>query len=320
MEEEKPPFVSVLVPVYNRATLIGPCVESALAQSFGDLEVIIVDNASTDRTWSVCEELATRDRRVRIFRNETNVGPVRNIAVCLEKARGHLGKLLFSDDLIFPEFLSRSVPFLEDSDTGLVFTATRVGVLDGETRVDYAWSEEPEVVPTERYLIKALLTNTLPVSPGCALFRTADLRKNLTPDIPSPTISDWLDHGGGPDLLFYLLTASQYKQVAHLVEPLSFFRAHPGSITTSDRTGFLTARYQQARIWFAESRGIAGIVPKLLAREWIDTMIRERKFTSPGQSSARYTRSSSLSKSEALRYAGLAIARKLLSVLGRKRV
>ena len=56
--------VSILVPVFNREELIGDCIQSALDQTFDDLEVVVVDNASTDGTWDVCRTYGEKDSRV----------------------------------------------------------------------------------------------------------------------------------------------------------------------------------------------------------------------------------------------------------------
>ena len=112
------PLVSLLIPVYNRETLIGPCIESALAQTVDDLEIIVSDNASTDATWETCQKYAARDSRVRIFRNCENIGPVHNWARCLAHARGRLGKFLFSDDQIYPHYLERTLSYMNDPRIG----------------------------------------------------------------------------------------------------------------------------------------------------------------------------------------------------------
>jgi glycosyltransferase involved in cell wall biosynthesis len=57
------PSVTIHIPTYNRKDLLVPCIESALAQTFTDLEVVIVDNASTDGAWEICQEFAARDPR-----------------------------------------------------------------------------------------------------------------------------------------------------------------------------------------------------------------------------------------------------------------
>lgn len=69
------PLVSIGFPVYNRATTLGPALDSLLNQTYTNLEVIVCDNASTDHTGDVCREYARRDPRVRYSRNNTNIGP-----------------------------------------------------------------------------------------------------------------------------------------------------------------------------------------------------------------------------------------------------
>jgi glycosyltransferase involved in cell wall biosynthesis len=228
--------VSILIPVYNRELFIAASVESALAQTFPDFELVIVDNASTDRTWGICQALASRDNRIRIFRNDSNIGPVRNWKRCIDEARGEIGKILFSDDLIMPSFLERTVPFFDDPEIGIVITAANI---DG--CVEYMWGGRSGKVTRWTYLRAMMFNGHLPVSPGAALFRMADLRRNL--------FVDFGRDGIGPDLLLLLLTAASYRFVAHVAEPLAVFHDHPGSISRQHRAQ-LGRGYASARLWF----------------------------------------------------------------------
>ena len=196
-----PPLVSVLIPVYNREQLLGPCIQSALDQTVTDLEIIIVDNASTDGTWEVCHQFASRDRRVRIFRNETNIGPILNWQRCFAEARGKYGKILFSDDLMYPTFLEKTLPYMDDPEVGFVFTMAEIGSQPGTGQPAYKWANGSKKLPGSHFVRDALFEGIVPVSPGAALFRLNDLRKNLLLDVPSPTMNDFLSHGAGIDLL-----------------------------------------------------------------------------------------------------------------------
>ena len=99
------PLVTIHIPSYNRKALLIPCIESALAQTFTDIEIVIVDNASTDGAWEVCQEFAARDSRVRIFQNEANLGPGFNGLRCLAESRGQYAKiLLFYQQSLKQEF------------------------------------------------------------------------------------------------------------------------------------------------------------------------------------------------------------------------
>jgi len=68
------PRVSIGLPVYNGERFLAGAIESILAQTFGDFELVISDNASTDGTSEICREYQARDSRVHYLRNETNIG------------------------------------------------------------------------------------------------------------------------------------------------------------------------------------------------------------------------------------------------------
>ena len=267
------PLVSILIPVYNREKLIGSCIQSALDQTVKNIEVIVVDNASTDNTWEICKNYAQKDVRVRIFRNEENIGPVRNCLRCIQEAKGKFGKILFSDDLIKEQYLEKTVPILEDHDIGFVFTKVCIGEIEWEGDIWYEYFTQDALIDTGQYITDCIINvDKVPVSPGCALFRRDDLNKNLHITIPSPTIDDFDKHGAGPDLLLYLLSAVCYKKVAYINDTLAFFRSHPGSITISDRGGYLNKCYLQAKIWFAGQ-----YYPELLEKKLIQAWNAEKK-------------------------------------------
>src|SRR5262245_59916256 len=82
------PLVSIGVPVYNGEDDLPHAVESLLAQSYSNLEIIISDNASTDRTQQIALELAARDRRVRYHRLDRNIGATGNFDRVRDLATG----------------------------------------------------------------------------------------------------------------------------------------------------------------------------------------------------------------------------------------
>jgi len=257
------PLVSIMVPVYNRRELLADCLKSALAQTFRDLEVVVVDNASTDGTWDVCREFAHADSRVRIFRNPENIGPVRNWQRCFREAQGRYGKLLFSDDVMSSHYLEKTLPFLRDPHVAFVFTMAMIGPEPRASRLAYRFDTVTGRFPRHQYIRRALVGARVPVSPGAALFRVSDLRGSLRLSIPSPSIADFEQHGAGIDLLLYLMTAARYEEIAYVAEPLVFFRTHEGSITHSGDLRLADA-YHQARIWFAahtQGRCAAAAVP-----------------------------------------------------------
>lgn len=111
--------VSICIPTYNMAKYLGFAVESALNQSYRDIEVILCDNASTDNT----QELLSRfkDSRLKVFRNDTNIGMIRNFNRCIELSSGEYIKFLEADDLLETDCVSKMVGFADQyPDVGII--------------------------------------------------------------------------------------------------------------------------------------------------------------------------------------------------------
>lgn len=282
-----PPLISVVIPVYNRQDYLEECVRSALNQTFKNIEVIITDNASTDGTWDICRRLASEDSRVKVFRNAKNVGPVKNWLVGLNEANAPVTKILFSDDTLAPTFFERTLPFLDDPSVAFIYTAALVGVSPQSAVIMY--NETRGRRGRIDYLLASLFTSRVPLSPGAALFRTVDLRKNLTWDIPSWNDTPFAQHGAGPDLLLYLLTACEYEHVVALDEPLVFFRAHAGSISI-ERSSTTREAYRQTKAWFTKRYLGLAAACMLVLKEWLLESIHRRQLTSPLTFINRYLR------------------------------
>ncbi len=106
------PVVSILIPTYNYAHFLDETINTALAQTYTDYELLIVDNHSTDNTIEVVTPYL-KDPRVKFHRNETNIGLVGNWNKCLELARGKYIKMLCADDLWDPTILEKYVKVME---------------------------------------------------------------------------------------------------------------------------------------------------------------------------------------------------------------
>jgi glycosyltransferase involved in cell wall biosynthesis len=120
---EKGPRVSIALPVYNGEKYVGEAIESVLAQTFKDFELIVSDNASTDRTEQICREYVDKDRRIRYYRNKKNLGGAKNFNRAFELSSGEYFKWLAADCTIEPEFLERCVDLL-DNDSEIILACT----------------------------------------------------------------------------------------------------------------------------------------------------------------------------------------------------
>ncbi len=246
------PLVSILIPVYNREAMIVQCLRSALAQTYSNIEIVVGDNASTDGTFQVVQDHARQDDRIRCFRNDLNVGAVRNWLKCLEHSTGEYIKLLFSDDWLEPQAVERLlVPILENPEVGFAYSTAEIhDETTGTTLMDFR-QEHGGLMDSFEFL-RGLLTGSpaVPVSPVCAIFRRRDVERGLKLEIPNRLGLDCAQIGFGPDLLLYLHACDQYPKAYYEASVLSHFRGHEGSITVADRARLAGLCYDVAFSWF----------------------------------------------------------------------
>jgi glycosyltransferase involved in cell wall biosynthesis len=119
-------MVTVGVPIYNGERYLADTLRSILAQTFTNFELVLSDNASTDATQAICEDVARADPRVRYIRQPRNIGAPRNYNALVALARGRYFKWSSCNDLIEPQYLAACVPILEARpDVVLVYPRTR---------------------------------------------------------------------------------------------------------------------------------------------------------------------------------------------------
>ena len=137
------PRVTVGVPVFNGEPFLAEALESLLNQTFSDLEIVISDNASTDRTEEICRAYGARDPRIRYYRSDTNRGAAWNHNRVFELARGEYFKWNSADDSCAPEFLARCVAGL-DKDPSAVMACSNVLEID-----EFGEAVKPGFIPSE---------------------------------------------------------------------------------------------------------------------------------------------------------------------------
>ncbi len=109
---ERIPTVSIGLAVYNGEKYLEQAIESILAQTFTDFELILSDNASTDRTEEICRKYAAQDSRIRYHRNEKNIGGANNENQTFQLSRAPYFRLAADDDYLAPEWLAKAVEVL----------------------------------------------------------------------------------------------------------------------------------------------------------------------------------------------------------------
>lgn len=115
MTDKSLPLISIGMPIYNACETLRPTLDSILSQTFGNLEIIISDNCSTDNTQELCLIYAERDPRIKYFRQDLNIGPMANFEFVLNAARGKYFMWAASDDRRSPDFIDTNYQFLESN-------------------------------------------------------------------------------------------------------------------------------------------------------------------------------------------------------------
>ncbi|MEM7330574.1 MAG: glycosyltransferase family 2 protein [Chloroflexota bacterium] len=117
------PKVSIGLPVYNGEGFLAEAIESVLSQTYQDLELVISDNASTDKTEEICRAFAEKDDRVRYFRSEKNYGASWNYNQTFELSKGEYFRWHAADDVLEPYLVEKSVEVLDKNpEVVLVFS------------------------------------------------------------------------------------------------------------------------------------------------------------------------------------------------------
>ena len=140
MSNARRPTVSVGMPVYNGERYLEEALQSILTQTFDDFELVISDNASTDRTGEICRAHAEKDERIQYLSMEQNMGPIENFNNVFRLSTGRYFKWAAADDICGRDYLRQAVE-----------------VLDGEPTVVLAWARttgigehgEPVALPNE---------------------------------------------------------------------------------------------------------------------------------------------------------------------------
>ncbi len=256
------PRVSIGLPVYNGERYLAESLESLLAQTFTDFELIISDNASTDRTEEICRAYAARDPRIRYYREEANHGMAWNFNRVFALARGEYFKWAAYDDLHAPTFLARCVEAL-DQDPDILWCMprfTHVGPAGMPLNEPWTWdvgyAPDAECVapgekaarppdsrhsnsPSRRF--RAVL-----LADGSCLDNYALVRR----EIMARTSLQVPYYGGDKVFVAELCLHGRYRQ---LPETLFFVRAHPeGSgalVTAAEQQHFMNPR-RSARFSF----------------------------------------------------------------------
>jgi glycosyltransferase involved in cell wall biosynthesis len=216
------PAVSVCIPCYRGAAHLGAAIESVLAQTYTDFELIIIDDNSPDNTDEVVAGFS--DPRIRYLKNPRNLGPEGNWNRCLDEARGRFFKLLPQDDLIAPTCLEKQVAVLEgdrESRLALVFCARTILDARDRTVMVRGYPKRQGGIVEAHSLVRQCVrrgTNVIG-EPGSVLFRKEGAARAGRFDASIPYVLD----------LDYWVRLLRSGDAYYINEPLASFRVSVGS-------------------------------------------------------------------------------------------
>lgn len=223
-------MVSLIIPVYNSEQQLPSCIDSALAQTYQDLEILLINDGSTDRSLEICQQYAARDSRIRIVSQPNGgVSIARNRGIA--EARGEYIQFMDSDDHIDPGMVATMVSYMERYDVDLVFcgieerSESGVRVLAPEYTGKIRMEQLRELCPN-------LFHNSGLNSPVNKLYR----RRKILNSFPA-------DLSLGEDLLFNLNYLRNISTIYMTQECLYVYETHEGS---------LNFRYRENSIEIAE--------------------------------------------------------------------
>lgn len=269
------PRVSVVMPMYQAERYVAEAVESILAQTFADFELLVFDDGSRDRSREIVHELAAADPRIRLF-EESHAGYVTWLNRGLELARGELVARMDADDVALPERFERQVRFL-DAHPEVVALGTHALCVDSDGD-----AIEPTAKPLDHEEI-----DRRHLAPGCGgsmiTHPTVMLRRRAALEAggyrPEAVLVD--------DLELFLRLAERGR-LANLPDVLLHYRIHPESVGVLRRAEQIQAvarvvREACRRRGVAVPEGLENALPRAPGpegtRRWIVEAAREHGFT-----------------------------------------
>lgn len=274
------PRVSVGMPVYNGADYIAESVESVLAQSFSDFELVVCDNCSTDDTERIVRSFS--DPRIRYVRNERNLGLVGNANRCLDVADAEYVCIFHHDDVMRPDNLARKVAILDAQPTvGLVHS--NLVLIDplGAVVAKEIWAAESRVDYIEAGPV--VFRNFVMTMPYAAsIFIGAVLARKACYDAVG-RFSEQLPHCLDSEMWMRMMLRFD---VACIGEPLVKYRVHPSSTSSAwgnnETLPYVLEHYEAVRCVFArygttvpDGRRLWQAVSRRFALRAVDVAARE---------------------------------------------
>lgn len=216
--------VSVCIGVYNREKYIKDCLESIINQTYKNIEILISDNASTDRSMEIAEEILSKSNcEYKIFKQEVNRGPDFNYKFLSDMATGEYVALFHSDDIYYPDIIQKSIKIFDNSNI------EKLGIVMSQTSVSINFPKN------KKYNSKFLKDNCYDITYENLLDHMVNKRSNVL-ICPTVVVSrnclTCFEHENrypdANDLLEYMKILKKGFHIALIDEELEMYRIHEG--------------------------------------------------------------------------------------------
>jgi glycosyltransferase involved in cell wall biosynthesis len=169
------PLVTIGMPTYNGQEYISIALDALLSQSYSQFEIIISDDASTDKTQQICQEYATRDERIHFIKQNRNLGFVKNFNYVLDKAKGDYFMWAGQDDLWDKNFVATLLELLQNNPNTVLAMSNFQNIHEGKKYFVYKKTHFNNTWSKYKTLIHFLKTTNLSYFYG--LYKTSALKK-----------------------------------------------------------------------------------------------------------------------------------------------
>ena len=220
------PLVSVCIDIFNYAEYLPEAIESVIAQKFSDWELIIVDDKSSDRSFEIAQEYATRDSRIRALQNPVNLGMVRNRNACLREARGKYIKCLHADDFLASQDALQVMVELMEAHPALSLVASAMLFVDSNSKPvqQVCHFQSGRFLAGTTVITQCLWQQkNLIGGPSAVMFRR---------ELASRGFDENYFHAADLEMWFHLLEKGAF---AYIPQPLTAYRLHQNQQTEKDK-------------------------------------------------------------------------------------
>ncbi len=239
----KNPLISIIIPFYNAERFIAQTLESVLAQTYHNIEIIIVDDASTDSSCDIVRHYAEHDSRLKLIQSEINFGgPARPRNIGIENAKGEFIAFVDADDVWKPHKLQTQMDFMiANPQIDMVYSPAEI--------ID----EYGNVSPVRKQRLLSVLSSL--ISPKNAIIYGNFININSL-IIRQPLTNSFIEDKGLiaiEDWLFHILNFKAKMRGESMQEPLIYYRIHSASISNRNSDKSYRKIFYMLSLLFLES-------------------------------------------------------------------